>query len=117
MQKKVQPGKTIEYTAGSAVAAGDPVLIGVVFAVAVANIAASEMGACEVEGVFSLPKATGAITQGDQLYWDADGDPVGGTAGTGALTTSDDSGANSPVGKAWDAAASDDETVNIKINA
>lgn len=115
MQNKVQNGKTIEYVpSGSAVAAGQFILIGILAAIAVTDIAVGDTGACEVEGVFKVPKVTGAITQGEQLYWDADGDPVGGEAGSGALTTT--STDNTAVGKAWADAASGDATVQIKIN-
>ncbi len=115
MQNKVQNGKTITYApSGGNVSTGQFLLIGALAAVALTDIADGETGACQTEGVFELPKATGAINQGAQLYWDADGDPVGGVAGSGALTTTPTD--NTPVGKAWADAASGDAKVKIKIN-
>ncbi len=36
------------------------------------------------EGVFDVPKTTDVFTSGDAVYWNSSGDPVTGTAGTGA---------------------------------
>src|SRR5690606_31113108 len=55
--------------------------------VAGSDIAAGTLGALHAEGVFEFVKDNSDISAGDVLYWDADGDPVGGTAGTGAATT------------------------------
>jgi predicted RecA/RadA family phage recombinase len=65
-------------------------------------------------GVWDLPAATEAIGQGEDVYWDADGDPVGGTAGSGACTaTSTD---NTLIGKAMVAKASGGALVRVKLN-
>lgn len=113
----IQPGKTIDYANGSGVdiASGDPVLIGKLLGVALVDIPDGSSGAVALEEVWELPKATGAITVGAQLYWDADGNPVGGTTGAGALTaTSTD---NVACGKAFASAAEAVATVQIKLNA
>ena len=116
MQNKVQNGKTIEYSPTStAVSAGQMVLIGTLAAVAVTDIAVGDIGACETEGVFELPKASGAITQGAQLYWDADGDPAGGEAGSGCLVTSATD--NLYAGIAWASAQAGDALIPLKLNA
>jgi hypothetical protein len=60
-----------------------------------------------------MVKATGAINDGAALYWDADGDPLGGTAGTGAITTT--SSNNTFVGFAVGAAAETDTTVMVHM--
>ncbi len=81
-----QNNGNIDHTPGSNVAAGDVVVLGSFIAIALRDIAASTLGAVAVDGVFRGAKVAGAIAIGDPLYWDADGDPVGGTAGTGGLT-------------------------------
>lgn len=109
----VQEGRLIDYTPSAAVKSGQVVVIGSVVGVAVADIAASAAGAVCIEGVFEIPKATGAITAGAVVYWDADGDPIGGTADSGAATaTSTD---NTKMGYAIAAAASGDATVKVKL--
>lgn len=60
-----------------------------------------------------MPKATGAISRHAKLYWDEDGDPVGGTAGTGALTTTSTS--NIYVGRAAAASLSGDAEAQVQL--
>jgi len=82
----VAEGKVIDYTPGAAVTAGDVVVQGKIVGIAKLDIAASKLGALAVDGIFDIPKKEEIVTVGQQLYWDADGDPYGGTAGDGALT-------------------------------
>lgn len=82
---KKSEGQRIDYTPSIAVAAGDVVVIGDIVAVATEPIAANALGAVDVEGVFTFPKATtsaSAITAGAKLYWDASGDVATTTAGS-----------------------------------
>ncbi len=109
----VQNGHAIDYTPNDAVDAGTVVVVGEFVGVATHDIEADSLGALTIEGVFSIVKATGAITAGAKVYWDADGDPVGGVAGTGALTTT--STDNTLAGRAIAAAASGDATVSVKL--
>lgn len=117
MLNHVCEGKSLIWTnnTGSAVLAGDPVLIGSnILGVAVADIAISASGAVAIKEVFDIRKANGAITQGVKLYWDADGNPQGGATGIGCLTTS--SSGNTYAGIAHEAAGITDETVAINLN-
>lgn len=69
----VQEGDIINWTnsTGSAVASGDVVVIGQTLGVALVAIAAGAVGAVALEGVFTLPKVTGAvIAAGETLVWD-----------------------------------------------
>lgn len=69
-----QPGDVITWTnsTGSAVASGDVVQVGhQQLGVALVDIASTAAGAVALEGVFSLTKTTGAITQGAKVWWDA----------------------------------------------
>ena len=82
----IQDGLSIDYTPGSAVAAGDVVVQNNVVGIAKTPIAASILGALAVTGIFDVVKDNSDVSAGDSLFWDADGDPVGGTAGTGACS-------------------------------
>jgi predicted RecA/RadA family phage recombinase len=59
----------------------------------------------QVAGVFSVPKAAGAVTQGAKLYWDA---------ANSVLTTT--ASGNTVVGVAAAAAAGGDARVSILLN-
>ncbi len=108
-----QDGQTVDYTnaTGTDIASGDPVVIGSQLGVAITDIADTESGAVAMEGVFSIPKATGtAINQGAAVDFDVSvGNADGGlTPATGDLTG---------CGIAWATAASGDTTVLVKLNA
>ena len=137
-KNQIQEGKRINFTAGAAVLSGDLLIIGELAAVALTDVASGAKGNAAVDGVWELPKkATGVINQGDKVYWDADGNPFVGDAGTGCLTnavghhthevtvtgesqttdTETEEVANVYVGIAWADAAAADPTVQTKINA
>jgi predicted RecA/RadA family phage recombinase len=80
-------GESIDYTAGSAVASGDVVVQGSLPGFVRNPIAASTLGSLGTTGLWRVVKANGAITAGAAVYWDADGSPQGGTALSGAATT------------------------------
>lgn len=78
----------VTYTAGSAVTAGTPVLTSTGLVGIPANdIAAGDTDELDVCGRF---RAWGVASQawavGDAVGWDANGDPLNGTAGSGAYT-------------------------------
>jgi len=105
-------GKTIEWTngTGSDVSSGDPVVVGNTVCVAAVDIADGSSGILAADGVFELPKTAGsAITQGDAALFDISAGeflPSSGTAAAGDI-----SGAC----LCWEAAASADTTVVVKI--
>ncbi|MBW1712589.1 MAG: DUF2190 family protein [Deltaproteobacteria bacterium] len=110
-----EKGEVMTITAGADLSSGQPVIVGDMAVVALVDIANGETGAAAAEGVFELPAATAAIDQGVKVYWDADGDPVGGEAGSGACTaTATD---NDLLGIAWEAKAAGGATVLVKLNA
>ncbi|MGE4193083.1 MAG: DUF2190 family protein [Pseudodesulfovibrio sp.] len=117
MKTFLREGTRMPYAngTGSTIKSGTMVLVGVRLGVAVADIANGDTGYLAMTGVHALPKATGAITQGAAVYYDADGDPLGGTAGTGALTTTATD--NTLAGYAAKAAAEADTTVELALNA
>jgi predicted RecA/RadA family phage recombinase len=100
-----QAGCLIDYTPSSAVAAGDVVLLADLVTVAPRAIAANALGAVAVDGVWSIAKAAGAVSQGALLYWDATNSVVTTTAST-----------HKRAGKAAAAAASGDASVMVILN-
>lgn len=64
-----QDGDLIDYTPGSAVAAGDVVVIGSLVAVAPRPIAANTLGAVAVEGVWSIAKGAENIAAGTKVNY------------------------------------------------
>ena len=102
----VQEGKALNYTpSGADVASGDFVLIGAIGGIAKTDIADGKTGAVHVSGVFSVAKASGAVTQGQKLYWN--------TTNSNLTTTAS---GNTIVGVAAEAAASGDANVKILLN-
>jgi len=83
----VQDGNTIDYTPVGAVAAGEVVVQGAIVGVATMAITAGALGALAVRGVCDVVQAAVTFAVGDAVYWDADGNPYNGEAGTGAATT------------------------------
>ena len=70
MADYVQKGDILDHTPASAVAAGAVVVIGALVGVAPRPIAANALGSLAVEGVFSMPCATGATgAQGSSINW------------------------------------------------
>jgi len=116
MAKFIQEGKSIDYTPASAVTAGDLVVVGEIIGVAARDIAANKLGALMVEGVIEERKDASVIAIGDRLYWDPVGNPVGLTAGTGALTKSP-SGAAIYAGIAVAAALTGDANARVALAA
>jgi predicted RecA/RadA family phage recombinase len=107
----IQEGRSIDYTPSAAVAAGQVVVQGSMIGVAKTPIAAGALGALAVRGVLDVVKANEQQALGAALYWDADGNPYNGTAGTGCATTS--AGGNTFIGFAMALAGATDETVRV----
>jgi predicted RecA/RadA family phage recombinase len=104
MASYVQDGDLLDYTPSSAVAAGDVVVIGSLVAVAPVAIAANKMGALSIEGVYSMPCATGATgAQGDAIKWVAASGVADATTGVAA-------------GKLAKARAAADTSVHVVLN-
>ncbi|MCF1444490.1 DUF2190 family protein [Ralstonia nicotianae] len=106
MKNYVQQGDTLTLTAPYAVNAGDAVLVGKIFGVAITSIAAGADGEFVTEGVFDLPAlGTDTPAQGAVLYWDS---------ANKRLTTTATS--NTRVGVATVAKAAGVATVRIKLD-
>jgi predicted RecA/RadA family phage recombinase len=111
----IHDGDAIDHTPVSAVSAGDVVEVGNRVLVSKRDIPANTLGALATRGIFDVVKVSGAISAGDGVYWDNDGNPVGGTAGTGAATKT---GANGNfMGYAIADAAESATTVRVLLRA
>ena len=100
-------GDSVDYIPSADVAAGDVIVQGDLIGVAAIAIPAGKLGALRVRGLFTMPKPSGtAISAGAILYWDATGNKVALTDGTGT---------NKKLGKAAAAAASADTTVLVLV--
>jgi len=83
-----QTGDSVDHVPSGNMTAGDVAILGTnLVGIAKSDIPADTLGALSIVGMYEGPKVTGAISAWAALYWDEDGDPLGGTAGSGALTT------------------------------
>jgi len=82
-----QAGDFLDYTPAAVKVAGEMVQVGGQAGMCATVIAASTLGALQVKGVIKVRAAAVTGGDGDIVGWDEDGDPYGGTAGTGAATT------------------------------
>src|SRR5687768_6208550 len=74
MTNKIREGKSIEYSnSGSAISAGDVVVLESSIGVALTDIdATTGKGTVEIEGVFELAAVNDdAFGQGEDLFWDS----------------------------------------------
>lgn len=97
--------------------AGVPVAIGDQYGLPIIDAAEGEDVTCvtkTTDAGFVGVKANVAFSAGGDVFWDADGNPVGGVAGSGAFTNTDDTGANAWMGVALDAAGAGDATVRFQ---
>lgn len=85
--KPHKSGNVVSYTAAAAVSIGDVIVQGNLVGIANHDAATGETVALDVTGVFTVPKDNSNLSSvGRPVYWDADGDPVGGEPGSGAFT-------------------------------
>jgi len=81
----VSEGDNVDYTAGSALEAGDVLEASGQAGVLVTDLASGALGALRIKGIVNVQKDNSAITDGLQVGWDIDGTTVNGATG-GALT-------------------------------
>jgi len=110
MARFIHDGNAIDYTPSAAVSAGDVVVQEELVGIAKLDIAADELGALAVVGVFDFPKATGsstAITAGKKVYWDVADQQA---------KEDDETGANKLIGKVVQSATDADTTVRVRLS-
>lgn len=105
MKNFVQPGDNLDLIAPRALVSGAGFLVGAIFGVASTDAAQNAPVVGVTRGVFDLPKAAGAITQGQKLYWD-----------NAAFNVTTTAGGNTLIGAATQAAAAGDATARVKLN-
>lgn len=108
----VSDGDVIPWinTTGASVASGQVVAVGHMLGVALGVISAGATGSVAVEGVFTVPKVSGAVfVQGEKLVWDA------------SASSFDDSAATPAAGDitggatAWAAGSDGQTTATVKL--
>lgn len=99
-----QTGDVIDYTAAEPLSFGDVVDLSTRIGVAGADIAKDAAGPVQVTGVYRIPKASGAVTVGQALYWD--------NSAKNITTTAD---SNIPAGWAASSATNEAPDVLVKI--
>ena len=105
MKNFVQQGDNIDgLIAPRNLASGEGSLVGSLFSVASNATLSGATFVGVTRGVFDLPKATGAITQGAKVYWD-----------NTAFNVTTTAGGNTLIGVATQAAASGDATARVKL--
>ncbi|WP_444901335.1 capsid cement protein [Microbulbifer sp. SSSA007] len=88
----VQDGRLLNYTnnTSAAITSGQVLAVGAVLGVAMDDIVVGASGVIAIEGVFTVPKVSGAvIAQGNSLTWDVSAgafDDAAATAATGDIT-------------------------------
>lgn len=112
----VQEGRNIPDPSTTTRTGGDVVLLGTIPTICLPTDP-NQPGenTLSVEGVWDVPKTSDSFSAGDPVYWDADGDPVTGTSGSGAADASAATG--NLMGLATKDAASGDSYVRVKITA
>lgn len=105
MKNFVQPGKVVTLTAPYQVLSGGGLLVGSIFGVACDDAANAAQVEAAVAGVFDLAKASGAVSEGDKIYWDNTNKVVTTVAGSNPL-----------IGIAIQAQQSGDATARVLLN-
>ena len=85
--QNLQTGIYLDYTPAVARTAGEMVQVGGQAGMCATAIAICALGAAQVRDIVKVRAAAVTGADGDIVGWDEDGDPYGGTAGTGAATT------------------------------
>lgn len=109
----VQPGKVLDFTnaTGSTILAGQVVAFGQSLGVALKDIPDTATGSVAVDGVFAVPKVSGAVIKaGEALTWDVSAGAFDDNAATPA--TGDITGA---AAAAFQDAGNGATTLNVKF--
>ena len=106
MVNYIQEGDRLQVTAGEGgITSGAVVLVGTKVTVAVTSALQIQVAVVATSGVYEIAKATGAITKGDALYWDATASKLTKTSLSNTLA-----------GYAFTSQASGDATVQVCLN-
>jgi len=87
----LERGEAMDYTPLADVSVGDVVVLDERIGIAATDIAAGELGAVNVVGVFTMPAPNDeAFAQGQRLFWDASGEVVSTRGATATVTADED---------------------------
>tara|TARA_B100001094_G_scaffold330972_1_gene397721 strand:+ start:833 stop:1249 length:417 start_codon:yes stop_codon:yes gene_type:complete len=115
--RRVKDGAAIDYTASSAVSAGDIVVIDEIAGVASCDAAAGRKFGLSVSGIFDVKCGSTTFSAGDKVYWGgttADTSPVSsGWDGYIGVAVEDCVAADVHVRVLWQAAGSETATANV----
>jgi len=111
----VSAGEVDDYTPVAAVIAGQVVEIGTTPMIAPVAIEAGVKGCLATSGTWEVPQKAEIFTAGDAVYWDPTGDPVTGTAGTGAATGT--AASLNLMGRCVETTAATDSYVKVALTA
>ena len=103
-QNHVCKGEVMQVLLAAAITSGKGIKVGTVIGVALNTGEIGDTVEVMINGVFTLPKAAGAMTQGALLYWDDTAKNITTTAASNAIA-----------GIAYDAALTGDTVVNVKL--
>ena len=109
-------GQVIEHTPSAALTGGTPTQLsdGIV-GIPSQDIGASVKGNLRIAGIVKIEKTQVAGNLGDNVWYDSDGDPYGGTSGSGAATVVASAG-NFWLGTLAKAAAATDTHAYVRLN-
>jgi predicted RecA/RadA family phage recombinase len=111
-------GAVLDYTAAANKLGGDVVAVAGLCGVLVDDVANGYSGSAQVQGLVKVEKKQEALAAGADVWYDADGNPYLGTAGTGAATGTPCSGTGDVyMGKVPYAAAANDTHCYVLLNA
>lgn len=81
-------GEELDYDFAADAVSGDVVVVGSIPGIVKRDVDFSEnaRGVIDLTHLWDVPQKAEIIAAGDAVYWDATGDPYGGTAGSGAAT-------------------------------
>lgn len=103
MKNYIQKGDSIEFVAVTAIASGAIVEVGALAGVSAGAYKIGDTVVVSLCGVYEVPKVAGAVTLGAKLY----------SNGSGSATTT--VGTNVFLGYAFNAPASGDATVRVRL--
>jgi predicted RecA/RadA family phage recombinase len=107
MRNFIQDGNVITLVAPTGgVLSGQGFVVGAIFAVAAYDAAQGDEVEGQVVGVFTLPKSSGVIAEGAQVWWDDSGKTVENASGAGLF----------PIGTCVGGAADADPTARVRLD-
>ena len=111
-----QDATPVDFVAASDHESADVVVVEGRVGVVLDDVKAGETGVrivgTDVRGI-EMPKAAEAIAKDAKVYWDEDGNPAGGVAGSGAVTATE--AGNLPLGRTAEPAAAGDALAVVHL--